>query len=880
MPVQKECILAMAAETKKDASQRDYVSEGLFMTCTALDRGETLVRRVVSTDILGPSWFTEDEREFSAGLYTAPGSVTYARYRDAVDKSDILTLQQMRNKTVDPSWRLSEKAAGLLSDTGFLKHTPILNILNGFEIIMDNVLRAAAEMAHESSGGYVDADPASLLDKRVSIKVDASLILRRGNVSMADLALGRARRAVAVLSYALIDILNWKWAVSAQLSKTGVASIATTPPNAPYGQLVRAISERAARFINGLDAKPHVVGENGKKYVVPCISTVLTAVVASAGDGFTPRVSGAFYESLYGYEIMSQLYALVAVEIKQVLTRATKSPEDDALEKYVVADPAVDIPSNSVTEEEKIWIKKERERRNAREDWQAAAEEAVARVYPGIDFRPILNPAKDELITTAISSFHREIKRDLDARGYDTPISEAVERVCSPLNRQYFFSNYSVMRARPGNSAARFSMHVMWNALFLATGGVTSSVAASVNGVRSRLLLQFFLKDLHSLFNCMKCEMGFVTKILDTFSILEIERESRGVGELYLKRVLGEALKSLIGNSNNAPSAIIELSSVGTIIESLLSSSNGLKSDTDTASGKARQQLEDNKIKRLSQRDPVAFARECSLFVNVSKGFAALAFYCLYAAAASTPPIIITKTDDASKLRGLDAAVVLLMSRWGRLSFPSPNVRVSKPQNGALVAFAGVWALRNAVRARRNVANDGGVRGGVYLRGGGGEIPGRPMSLAEALPFKVAAVVDNEFMKKEFIDNHKLWQLAINEMQSESEVWISAGRKRPTRGIKLSNVKRAELLTEPSGVIPTTSSERVSKVLFPPKKTTSDESRMARNQLREAAPEKTPLHHPLSVIGEISLSLKELNSFTKETFSKLPILPITALDRV
>ena len=856
----------MAAETKTDASPRDYVSEGLFMTCTALDRGETLVRRAVSTDILGPSWFTEDEREFSAGLYTAPSSISCARYRNAVRENEILTLQQMRDKTVDPSWRLSEKAAGLLSDTGFLKHTPILNILNGFEILMDNILRAAAEMAHESSFG--DTGPTSL-EKRASFKVDASLILTRGNVSMADLALGRARRTVAVLSYALIDVLNWKWAVSSQLSNSGVAAFATMPPNAPYRELVRAISERAARFIKGLDATPYVVGENGKRYVVPSISTVLTAMVASSEDGFTPRVSGAFYESLYGYEIMTQLYALVAVEAKEVLTRASKSPEDDALEKYVVADPAVDIPSTSVTEEEKTWIAKERERRNAREDWQAAAEEAVARMYPGIDIRPVLTSAKDNLVTTAVSSFHREIKRDLDVRGYDTPISEAVERVCSPLNRQYFFSNYSVMRARPGNSAARFSMHVMWNVLFLATGGVTSSAAASANGVRSRLLLQFFLKDLHSLFNCVKCEMGFVTKILDTFTILEIERESQGVGESYLKRVLGEALKSLTGNGDTVA---VDLS-VGATIESILSSGIMSTSDITTASGKVRQELEDNEIRRLGQRDPVAFAKECSLFVDVSKGFAALAFYCLYAAAASTPPI----AGDVSRLQSLDAAVVLLISRWGRLSFPSCAVPVSKPQNGALVAFAGVWALRNAVRARRNVADDGGVRRGVYMVGGG-EIPGRPMSLAEALPSKVAAVVANEFMKKEFIDKGKLWQLAISEMQSESEVWISAGRKpeyRAIPGIGLGEIKRAELLTEPSGVIPTTSSDQVSKVLLPP---ASSESRTARNGQRDT-PENTP-YHPLSVVGEISLSLNELRSITKETFSKLPYLPITALDRL
>lgn len=813
MSRQQEYILAMVAETTNDIYERDYVSEGIFMTSLAMNRSEKGIKRVVSTDILGPSWFTDDERMFSDTLYTGPGSVSLESYKRAIDEKKILSHEQMQSRIFDPSWKITENAAELMTDIGFIRNTPLLNLLNGFEITMDNVFRTSAEMALKESG----------INKRPSFKIDVAVLEKnQGNVTMSDMALARTRRVVSMFSYSLIGVLRWKQALSQRLADKNMIMFPSAPLNAPYDILINMITARTVKFLQGTDIDSYTVGENGRHYIIPSVATVLVSFVAAAEDGKVPLVSGSFYDAILGYDIVSNLSMLVSAEFEQVLIKAP--------------------PQKNITNE------LEKKRQASRTTWQVEAEDIVARKFPGIDLLTIIknNSGKRVLSTTGIDAFHREIERDRKIYGADiTPVADSVIRVCSPTIRQACFSNFSVMRIRSGNSAARFSLHVSWNMLFLASGGVTSAVAAGDQGVRSRLMLDFFLKDLHALFNCMKCEVGFITKIIDTFSIAENED-----GERELRKVLGAAMWSL---SDKLP---VEGTTVGTLMTQIIS--YGLKKPTDPTSGKKRQEMADERVRELGRTNPAAFISESSHYVNVSKGFAALAFYCLYFSAASVPVELglPAALDDE-----LDREVVRLLSRWGgTMKFPTATSRTSS--SALLLSYVAVWAFRNAVRARRNVSNDVNEQWSVYMRGVG-ELPGRPMNLVEtSMPvISIERLLDNEYL-----NNADMWRTAFTEMGKESVVWLSSSLILGESEIRTGYMHRAELRIEPSGKIPTTSAEQVTTVLFP--------------KVTKMEVETTHTSHPLSVIGKISLTMDDLRGLSKEALSKMPYFPITPLDRL
>lgn len=839
-----EYVLALVAESKKDVGQRSYVSEGIYAVADALNDDQNTVPRVVSTDILGPTWFEKEEQEFSPGIMTGPGPVTREGYEAGVAAGAIMSLEAMQSRVIDPSWRLTEKAAEVMTDFGFLKQAPILNLLNGFEYMMDNTFRAAAEFVRD----------AELPEKhRPSWLVDVGFLLKEDQVSIGDVAVARARRIVAIFCYTLIDILKWKRAMTRRVADLNYKPFPSMPYGAPYSSLIAKISDRGKRFVEGTLEEEGVTSTPlGKRYVVPSVTTVLASVIAAGG--FSPRIRGSFYEAILGYEIMTELSCLISAEYGALLSRITGQggPLHGHLEMYVL-DPDMEIPSHQVSENEKVWITKERERRSKLDEWQIRAENALkSHEYLGaaIDMEPFLNKDQTTMNETAVKALHREVRHN--------PEEESVLRVCS---RQPFFSNFSVMRVRPVDSSVNLSMHVMWNTLFLATGGLTRATA-SENGfcVRSRLLLHFFLKDLHALFNCSRCEYGYLVKILDTFSLWENEKMNEGEGQNELIRVLSAALSTLTGQKTTTTTT------VGNLVFQILdypSNNKSLINNNNTAaltlSGKMRLTKEDREMKELFTTNQTAYALEARKYIGASKGFAALAFYCLYASAASSPRLVEKMS---SSSLGLDEAVISLLSRWGNEKFPILPKKGEEASSSPLLAFAGVWALRNAVRARRN----------VHDATNSSFIPGHPLTLLEALPVpkSISALLSNKYVQPKSIDSENLVWEAIAEMETESEVWLSSGsrkraRRRQTNIMTL--LQRAELVKEPAGVIPVTSSVTV---LFP--------KRNAVITQQDNNNKKKRVVHPLATLGKISLSIDDLKSFTKETYAKIPSFPITTFD--
>lgn len=784
--------MALVAESRKDvATTREYVSEGLYATARVLNSDQDYAPTVLSSDIFGPTWFTEDQQPFNTGISTGRGPATKGNFNRAVTQGDILSLDEMTSRVIDPSWRLTERAAEELTDFGFLKQAPILNLLNGFEYMMDNVFRSAA--------GLVASSCDLQKEKRSSWSVDDIMALKNKS-SIVDVAVARARRVVALFSYTLIDILKWKKAISERVQFLKRPSFSSMPLHAPYDHLIQLITERGTKFIEGLTEEGEDVCVDTS---VPSVTEILAAAVASAKDGFFPRVSGTFYESILGYTIMSMLSVLISAEYDTLISKTTRAGKTvhGHLEKYVL-DSTIEIPSENVTEREKKWIRAERKRRDGLEDWEREAEEAFKRnEYLGavIDLEPTAN--NDDV---AIKAMHREVGRIMKKYSIINPVA-AVAKVCSTSIRQPFFSNFSVMRVRPGDSAARFSMYVMWNTLFLATGGLTSSKAAT-NSVRSRLLLNFFLKDLHALFKCTRCEYGFMIKIIDTFSMWEKEKSNVGEGEKELREVLDAALQSLT-TTTMTPTASLQnntMNTVGQLIHSILAYMNPgdkLHVTALAVTGNTRIRNQDNIVRKLYISDRRKYIDQVLKYVTVSRGFAALAFYLLYSSAATAPQL---SKNVASEL---DRAVIRLLARWGSLKIPTHNLwREGKDDetSSPLLAFAGIWALRNAVRARRSVDDPLGF------------VPGRPLTLLEALSSieKLTAVLNNKYVLPKNIDSQKLVWKAIEELETESEVWASGSNenvRRVRRDMNFPSIKRSELVKEPLQRI-------VSKVVFPRKR--------------------------------------------------------------
>lgn len=844
MEILKDSVLSLVAESKTDSSDRDYVSEGLYMAAVALKNGG---KRVISSDILGPTWFPGHGRRFNDTLLVGEDMASEGDYEVALTKGDVLSIDEMQKRIIDPSWRLNEATVDIMCDFTFIKQAPILNLLNGFEYLMDNVFKAAANLVSKKEG---DEDPAWLVDAGILLKEE-----ERKGTTVADVAMGRARRVVALfLGYTLIDILKWKYALAKRLMKRGI-SFESVPHNVQYERLTQLVEERVARFVNG-EVEGSVSLKKKKKYAIPTVSNVLANVSASVEQGFYPRISGTFYEAILGYEIMSMFSPLISAEYFSLLSRSKNvyPPQSMRFERYV-SDHSLTFSKN-ITEQERGWIRKERNRKRHPSEVVFASHPFLAKAIGGI-----FGPYKSKAATDALQ---REFSRE-----FSPALAASVEDLEAHVvkKRQVNFSNFSVLRVSPSDSAARFSMYALWNSLFLSTGGLTFSV----NGSRSRLLTQFVLKDLHALFSCARCEYGYLIKSLDTFSILEREKNFKGGGRQemmgYLKLAL-EALDPLKAKEVKDHMAQAGGDSEGKLIAAILAANQESSAEDLGMEGKLRQKEEDTRVLQLYNIDKEAYMLEAGKYVKVSKGFAAMAFYLLYSSTATAPP--------PATLNPLDRSVFLLLARWGNIRFPTGNLwgAVKEDQKSAsLIAFAALWSLRNAVRARRKIGNP--LKPGTDFVP---DTPGRPLSLLSALANRgtLATLLSNNYVDARNVDSENLLWRGLSELQGEAEIWTSGSSESVKRARSMlgggSSSHMAKMVIEPSGTIPTT---KYVRELFPI-------THMQQQQLQSGGgvttQPSTPAPHPLSMVGKIALSVDDMKSFTKETYARLPYFPITPFD--
>nr|BDT62644.1 MAG: wsv327-like protein [Metapenaeus ensis nimavirus]GBG35464.1 wsv327-like protein [Metapenaeus ensis nimavirus] len=862
MPSQNNYVFALVAETKGDEGLRDYVSEGLYVTARALHSRQTNLPRVLSSNILGSTWFGDVAQNFSPRLTTGLGPARMDDYEAATSSGDILTVDEMAARVMDPSWRLTEAATEKMTDGGNLRLFPILNLLNGFEYMMSNIFHSAARLAA--------ATPSDLKTHwgRPTWLVDASMLLKNDNAtqtSTADVAMGRARRTVAILTLTLIDILYWK-------KKTiGEAGLSKQPQY--FDELIKLISERGEGFIEGTLGDDMVSSPSSSlSLLVPSVTTTLTSVITSS-KGSLPLISGTFYEAILGYNIVSRLTPLISSEyqllISSMADHVNDSSTSTSLEKYVV-DPTLEVPNKSVTEEQKKWIRLERERRNKLSDSQRKIEAAFknhAYLSAAIDMEPSTHG------DVAMKVLHREVEREMVTRNITSP-TEALYIMYSSGSRQPLFSNFSVSRVRPADSSARFSMYAMWNTLFLAAGRMLPPILSSAAKIpvvssvtRCRLFVNFFLKDLHALFSCIRCERGFMIKTLDTFSFLELEKKMPGEGKRQMLGSLRAALDSLCPVTNGASHRQgVSEHSLGKLIRAILSCSlpeNG-GVQTIAAQGKARIRKLDSELRELYTSDRNAYKAEGIKYVSVSKGFTVLAFYLLYSAAATASGEI--RKGAVSSFKPIEQTILALLHRWCNPRFPTANLWRQNLTNDAisapLLACAGVWALRNAVRARRDVSD---ITNGIF-------IPGRPLTLPEALSSSTSMhnLLTNSYLRADNVDSGNLVWEALKEMEAESEVWAALSNAKIStiqRMIEGPEMRKSELIVEPVGRIPTTTTEMAPKLGHPSpgkKRTTSSGNH--------------DLLHSAALTGQLSLSVADLSKMTKQTYSTMNSFPLTPYD--
>nr|BDX27419.1 MAG: envelope protein VP90 [White spot syndrome virus] len=855
MTESKDYVLALVAETKTDEKRLNYVSEGLVAAISNLQNTPEKQRKVViSSDVFGPTWFNKTTEFFNSGLRLAKGHLS----KDAVMRSVYRDIEGVREHIIDPSWRLTETAAEELCDFTFLKQAPLLNLLNAFENIMDGVFRSAANLVLYSTRG--DTNEPSWV-------IDSEMLANRNNSTVADLAMGRAKRAIALfLGYTLCDILRWKQSIASRMKERGLDPFAAMPPHLEYGRAADMIEKRIKDFIEGSFSDGVTVSEeDGQSYVVPTISTVLTNMVSVIQEGFYPPKVGSFHEALLGREIMVLLSAAIDAEYRAVLSRtrnAKPNPLTTKLDKYV-NNPHLQMPSESVTEREKEWVERERERIKTTD----MTAENLFRDHPYLPkaIDGILGPKRTP---TALQALQREYKR---CNKFNDIVSPETLEYFLVNNRQVMFSNYSVTRVLDPDSAARFSMYVLWNALFLCSGGLTQKTNSSA--VKSRLILQVFLKDMHSLFVCQRCESGFITKSLDTFTISLKEQSKPSMGEQELETYWKAVLDALGGGGGNNKGAE-NVNGLGELMVEILSTDSGLLRGGGLGGdigfeGKMKQKREDEEVRNMHLVDKKGYVFEAAKYVHVSKGFAALSFYLLYAAAATSNPSITNN---------FDRAVYLLLARWGDLKFPTHNLWGNVPTDentSSLLSFASFWALRNAVRARRNVIDASNTS----------FVPGRPLPLLSAFSSKMLVdnMLKNNYVKVENVNREKLIWKAFREMQTESEIWKTSGSKAASdRNVKkakqdlIRNASIGRLIVEPVGKTPISSIALFRSM----KRSRSEDLKMgSNNKYRLARDTKTATpRNPLSYTGKIVFSLDDLKNFSKDSYTTMKVFPLTPLD--
>ncbi|KAK3874382.1 hypothetical protein Pcinc_020677 [Petrolisthes cinctipes] len=547
-----------------------------------------------------------------------------------------------------------------------------------------------------------------------------SVVMAKNQVSKQELVVGRMRRCAALMCYSLIETLVWK----SKMSESATIESIPSKDEVDYHALATAIKQRCDEFVQG---EEEATEDNSRRYAEPSLTTFVSMVTKGIFSSFysMPRIKGAFYESVLGVSrVMVHLRTIMSAEYYNLLQMVQEAEKKGILMPEHRLERIVENPSNDdesedgLTEDELKWVALERNRRiHHRNSLEFGMEKAVPL---GVSVRPTLKCNIGELDTRALSSLYRE----LQAEGFVESPYEAVKRVFS--GRHVLHSNFDV------SFNPFFSFYTLWNWLFLSTGALFNSPS---NPVTRDILVNVITKDMHALLVCPRCYEGFVTKHKDTCKLVEYTKQGLARLRMDLQDVMyAFTLKDSEETDENE------------LFKSVLLYNNAGLNISQT----------DEIINKMSTSAKKTYAIRA---ISASRGFAAIGIYSLLSS---------MKLDNlpASDIQGVD-----LLNRWSlsedvlyAISFGggSGGPSTVKDRDMTTMAFIGLWALRNAVRLRRDVHDRTNYTDS--------SLPSSPMTLSSAL-LQTSRFNNERFLNLPYVTNFK--QEFVNVVEKFKEDLIT-----------------------------------------------------------------------------------------------------------
>lgn len=662
---------------QRGAGTNDFVSEGL-----ALLSRNRYKNVVISSDYLGPTWFLED-----------PAAKT--ELVDGLKKGKSLSYHDMEGSLMpsshtylDPKWVLSENACCLLTDFKFVKHVPVLTILNAFEDAANNTVKSAAAVASASGVGQGEDGGIEFDRLRDMIGVGAIdiTLMRENGASLQELVVGRFRRCVALLCYTLIETLLWK----SKIINTNCTSI---PASVRYDELAASVKKRCDTFLRGEGEQ--TIDDSGK-YAIPSITTFMALAASGqlAPSNF-PKIVGSFYEVVLGRSIMMRLNAVVAGEYFHLINTVERTAPPSShhrLERLVEGEVSMK-DKWAATKHELRWVELERERRRNKRTRQQAAME-MSMPSRAVIIRSLLNIETGTLETDALRFLYDELLYEK----FESIPSGAVKRLFT--GRKILHENFKV------SFNPLFSFYSLWNWMFIATGALFNS---SPNPMTKNILVNVLAKDMHALLLCNICQTGCVHKANETCRAYEDIK----AGKSSLLMNLEDAYYTLNERNLDRDTGVGGDEAMSKAVDAVLSTGRDIV-EAD---------------REIETMDKMALRSYSVRAVHASNGFASLGLFSLFYS---------VQTDE---LADSDLELIHLLNRWtvsSNVLYKTTRGFMIDDKEGdqqqdkgrrdftererSVIAFIGVWALRNAVRARRNVQDI------EYSK------PGAPMPLPYLIP--------------------------------------------------------------------------------------------------------------------------------------------------
>ncbi|KAK3884977.1 hypothetical protein Pcinc_010820 [Petrolisthes cinctipes] len=255
------------------------------------------------------------------------------------------------------------------------------------------------------------------------------------------------------------------------------------------------------------------------------------------------------------------------------------------------------------------------------------------------------------------------------------------------------------------------------------------------NPVTRDILVNVITKDMHALLVCPRCYEGFVTKHKDTCKLVEYTKQGLARLRMDLQDVMyAFTLKDSEETDENE------------LFKSVLLYNNAGLNISQT----------DEIINKMFTSAKKAYAIRA---ISALRGFAAIGIYSLLSS---------VKLDNlpASDIQGVD-----LLNRWSlsedvlyAISFGGGGGGPStvKDRDMATTAFIGLWALRNAVRLRRDVHDRTNYTDS--------SLPSSPMTLSSAL-LQTSRFNNERFLNLPYVTNFK--QEFVNVVEKFKEDLIT-----------------------------------------------------------------------------------------------------------